>query len=187
MRSVAGGPRGAAGAARWPPRATAGVGPRRTVSFLFLGYFWIQTPIFKPLPFQGYLELADVAGCIFKLRISSFRSWRFWNARGNCGAASLGEVKISTFFSGFFAKMLLNPKSESALKSGEKVGCSKKIEILKNHHSSDSQTAWRIPSASGTGPTEPKPKKIRKISTFFQIGVNLTLAESTSVFSSNPL
>ena len=109
MRSVAGGPRGAAGAARWPPRATAGVGSRRTVSFPFLGYFCIQTPIFKPLPFQGYLELADVAGCIFKLRISSFRSWRFWNARGNCGAASLGEVKISTFFSGFFAKMLLNP------------------------------------------------------------------------------
>ena len=49
----------------------------------------------------------------------------------------------------------------------------KKIEILKNHHSSDSQTAWRIPSASGTGPTEPKPKKIRKISTFFQLVVKI--------------
>ena len=53
----------------------------------------------------------------------------------------------------------------------KKSGSQKKIEILKNHHSSDSQTAWRIPSDSGNGPAGPEPKKIRKISTFFQIGV----------------
>ena len=103
------------------------------------------------------------------------------------GALASEKWKFPLFLVDFFLKCYLTRNRNPLWKVAKKSGSQKKIEILKNHHSSDSQTSLADPQRlwkrSGGAGTKKNPENFVKKSWTFSMKSHMIFIENFHFFT----